>query len=169
MLWALIAAQKASTLSEWIVLMLIGGICIIASAIDLRTFLLPNIFTYSGAVIVLGASYLGLLSTGFADSLVGALVGPFILWAIAALFTLVRNIDGLGFGDVKFMMMLGGLVGWQGLSWLILIASTSALVFALFYLKGKENMARTPIPFGPFLALGACLTYIYFPKLQVLL
>ncbi|WP_290919588.1 A24 family peptidase [Halodesulfovibrio sp.] len=169
MSWALLSLQRASTLSEWIILMLIGGICIVASAIDLRTFLLPNVFTYSGAVIVLGASYVGLLSTSFADSLSGAIVGPFILWAVAALFKLAKNMDGLGFGDVKFMVMLGGFVGWQGLSWLILIASISALIFALFYLKGKDDITRTPIPFGPFLALGACVTYVYLPKIQALL
>lgn len=169
MFWALMAAQSASTFFEWVVLMLIGGICIIASAIDLRTFLLPNVLTYSGAVIVLGASFSGLLSISFADSLAGAIVGPSILWAVAALFKLARNMEGLGIGDVKFMVMLGGLVGWQGLSWLILVASASALIFALFYLKGKDNMTRTPIPFGPFLALGACVTYVYLPKLQVLL
>lgn len=166
MTWALLAAQQATSISEWTILMVIGGICIVASAIDFRTFLLPNILTFSGALLVLGASFLGLLPIEFIDSLLGAAFGALSLWIIAALFKLVRNMDGLGFGDVKFMVMLGGLVGWQGLSWLILCASTTALLYAIFHLRNKEDITTTPIPFGPFLALGACITFLYQTDFQ---
>lgn len=166
MTWALLAAQQATSIYEWLILMIIGGICIVASAIDFRTFLLPNILTYSGAIIVLGASFFQLLPINVIDSLLGAVFGALLLWLAAVLFKLARNIEGLGFGDVKFMVMLGGLIGWKGLSWLILCASGTALFFAIFYLHGKKDATQTPIPFGPFLALGTCITFLYQAKLE---
>ena len=166
MTWAVLAAQQAASIEEWLVLMLLGGICIVASAIDLHTFLLPDYLTYSGAAIALGASFFGLLPIEFTDALLGASIGALLLWGVAAIFKIVRNIDGLGFGDVKFMVMLGALVGWQGLSWLLLCASGTALIFALFHLRGQKDMTTIPIPFGPFLALGAAITFLYGTNLQ---
>lgn len=161
MCWAVLAAMHTSSPAEWITLMVIGGICIVASAIDLRTFLLPDVLTYSGAVLVLLASYAGFLQVTFVDALLGAVIGAFALWAIAALYKLIRKIDGMGLGDVKFMFMLGALVGWQQLSILILVASSCALVFCIVSLRGKSNLATTYIPFGPFLASGALITYLF--------
>lgn len=166
MAWAVLAVQQATSIEEWLILMVIGGICIVASAIDLRTFLLPDYLTYSGAAVVLGASFFGLLPVEFTDALLGASIGSLLLWGVATLFKIIRNIDGLGFGDVKFMVMLGALVGWQGLSWLLLCASGSALIFALFHLRGQKDMTTIPIPFGPFLAFGTCITFLYGADLQ---
>lgn len=166
MVWAVLAAIHSYSIPEWVTLIIIGGICIVASGIDLHTFLLPDVLTYSGVVIVLGASYFSLLPIHFADSLIGAFVGAGLLWTLAILFKILRKIDGLGYGDVKFMLMLGGLVGWQGLSWLILCASTTALLYAICHLRNKEDITKTPIPFGPFLALGACITFLYQTEFQ---
>lgn len=161
MVWAVLATLHATTPFEWSALMVIGGICIVASAIDLRTFILPDILTYSGAVVVLGASFAGILQVDFMQSLLGAGIGAFALWAIAAVYKLIRKIDGLGFGDVKFMLMLGALVGLDYLSIFILVASVCALVFSFIALWGKKDMSTTYIPFGPFLAAGALITYLY--------
>lgn len=161
MLWAVLAAAHTADPLEWGVLMVIGGICIVASAIDLRTFILPDYLTYTGAVIVLGASYAGLLDVTFVDALLGAGIGTFSLWAIAAIYKAIRKIDGLGLGDVKFMFMLGALVGWHQLSIFILVASVCALVFCIATLRGKAGMSTIYIPFGPFLATGSLITYLY--------
>jgi leader peptidase (prepilin peptidase)/N-methyltransferase len=57
------------------------------------------------------------------------------------------------------MLMLGALVGWQGLPLTIFLASCLGLAASLFYLYRDRNKGmQTRIPFGPFLALG---TYIY--------
>lgn len=161
MLWAVLATLHASTPTEWGLLIIIGGICIVASAIDLRTYLLPDILTYSGAVIVLAASYAGILHVDFMQSLLGAFIGAFALWAISAIYKLVRKIQGMGLGDVKFMLMLGALTGVDHLSIFVLIASLCALLFSIISLRGKADISTTYIPFGPFLASGALLTYLY--------
>lgn len=168
MSWAILAARHTANIEEWLVLMIIGGICIVASAIDLRTFLLPDCLTYSGAVIVLGASFFDLLPVESTDALLGASISAILLWGVAVLFRIIRKMDGLGFGDVKFSLMLGGLVGWQGISWLLLCTSSTALIYALLHLRGHNNPTTVPIPFGPFLALGACITFFYGAELHAL-
>lgn len=161
MLWAVLAASHATNPFEWSTLMIIGGICIVASAIDLRTFILPDVLTYSGAAIVLGASYAGILHVDFMSSLLGASIGAFALWAISAIYKLIRKIDGMGLGDVKFMLMLGALTGLEHLSIFILVASVCALIFSIIAMWGKKGMSTTYIPFGPFLASGALITHLY--------
>ncbi|MCG8531432.1 MAG: A24 family peptidase [Desulfovibrionales bacterium] len=167
--WATLTALHTADPIQWGVLMIVGGICIVAAAIDLRTFLLPDILTGTGAVVVLVASWMGWLPVPFTDALVGGAIGAAVLWGLAALFKKARNIDGLGLGDVKFMGMLGALTGWQHLSFLFLLASTSALLFALVTLRGQKNMRTIPIPFGPFLAFGAAITVLYGEQMQALL
>ncbi|SIN99090.1 prepilin peptidase [Halodesulfovibrio marinisediminis] len=161
MAWAVLAALHASSPAEWGALMIIGGICLVASAIDLQTFLLPDVLTYPGAVVILAASYAGVLHIDFIQSLLGAFIGAFALWAVAALYKLIRKIDGMGFGDVKFMLMLGALTGLDHLSIFVLIASLCALLFSIISLRKKVGISTTYIPFGPFLASGALLTYLY--------
>lgn len=161
MFWAVLAATHATTYAEWVVLLAIGGICIIASAIDLRSFLLPDTLTYSGAAIVLVASYAGILHIDFMESLLGASIGAFALWAISALYKLIRKIDGMGLGDVKFMLMLGALTGINHLSIFIFMSSILALVFCIISTRGKAAISKIYIPFGPFLASGALITYLY--------
>ena len=45
------------------------------------------------------------------NSLSGAAVGAGLLWAIAELYRVVRKTDGMGFGDVKLMAMVGSFLG----------------------------------------------------------
>lgn len=161
MVWSILAISGASSYAEWLLLLLIGGICIVASAIDLRTFILPDVLTYSGAIIVLAASYTGILHVDFRQALLGGFIGAFSMWAIAALYKLIRKRDGLGLGDVKFMLMLGAMTGIHQLSTFILIASICALLFTLITTKGSSNISTRYIPFGPFLAVGAGITYLY--------
>ncbi len=46
-----------------------------------------------------------------ADSLVGAAVGATFIYAAGALYKLARNVEGMGFGDVKLMAMVGAFLG----------------------------------------------------------
>jgi leader peptidase (prepilin peptidase)/N-methyltransferase len=73
----------------------------------------------------------------------------------------LRGGEGMGTGDVKLMLVLGSLTGWQGLPLTILAGSASALLASLVYLRlpQAEGM-KTAVPFGPFLALGAILYFL---------
>ncbi|ROW57285.1 prepilin peptidase, partial [Cronobacter malonaticus] len=68
----------------------------------------------------------------------------------------LRGYEGLGYGDMKFVGALGAWHGWQLLGVLLTIASLLGLAAALivYYIKSKPPVRKTPLPFGPFLAIA---------------
>jgi leader peptidase (prepilin peptidase) / N-methyltransferase len=107
---------------------------IVLAVTDLRVRLLPDLVTWPGFAVGMvfalvlppsddSAFLLGSLSLrflhiipsdrllGFADALLGAALGSFLLWGAGAAYKLVRGREGLGFGDVKMMAMVGAFLG----------------------------------------------------------
>jgi leader peptidase (prepilin peptidase)/N-methyltransferase len=70
--------------------------------------------------------------------------------------------EAMGFGDVKFMAMIGAFIGWQGILFTLLAASVLGTAMALpARILGKGDSAFARIPFGPYLALGATIWVFY--------
>ena len=51
-----------------------------------------------------------------------------LFWLLATLYRLLKGVDGLGGGDVKLMLAIGGAVGPLGLPYAILCGSLAALL-----------------------------------------
>lgn len=69
--------------------------------------------------------------------------------------------EAMGFGDVKFMAMIGAFLGWQAVLFTILAGSvTGAIVGLVARITGRQGWS-SKIPFGPFLALGAVIWLFY--------
>lgn len=65
--------------------------------------------------------------------------------------------EAMGFGDVKFIAMIGAFLGWQAIFFTVFAASiVGAVVGILQKLVAREEWTR-PLPFGPYLTLGAIL------------
>jgi leader peptidase (prepilin peptidase)/N-methyltransferase len=104
------------------------------------------------------------------SSVIGALLGGGILYAVAWLYYLVRREYGLGMGDVKLLAAIGGWLGWQAILPTILMASVLGAVVGIFLiLLTKKATLTTAIPFGPFLVLGSILHFVYGRQLSQLL
>ncbi|MGW1420219.1 prepilin peptidase [Bradyrhizobium manausense] len=84
--------------------------------------------------------------------------------AFRAIYRWIRGYDGLGFGDVKFLAAATFWIGLRSLPALLLIALVSALASA-FLLKSAryEIDGRHAIPFGPHLAVGLWLAWVFDP------
>ncbi|MCB1086468.1 MAG: prepilin peptidase [Verrucomicrobiae bacterium] len=73
--------------------------------------------------------------------------------------------EAMGFGDVKFIAMIGAFLGWPAVIFTVFSASIfGAVVGILQKLLAKEAWAR-PLPFGPYLTLGAVLWLFAGPTL----
>lgn len=94
-------------------------------------------------------------------SLLGILVGGGLLWLVSAIYHKATGVEGMGFGDVKMLAMMGAFLGWRLALLSIFLGSTmGALVGSVFILiLGKGR--RYPLPFGTFLALGAVMAALW--------
>lgn len=156
-------AFTAATGVEMVLLAILGWLLLALSVIDHRHHILPNGLV--ALVFLTGAAALALPSSGAPlPHVVGALAGFALMAGLAGLYRRLRGIEGLGWGDAKFVAAAGLWVGWQGLPSLLLIASSSALLVALAgILLGKKLTATTRIAFGPYLCFATWLVQLYGP------
>lgn len=135
--------------------------------IDLDTLTLPNPLTQSG--LVLGLIFQGVLgflpNTSYMSGIhqlmagiVGAVLGIWLFDAIILIGSMVFGQTAMGGGDAKLAAMMGAWLGWKYL----LLAGFLACAIGAFVGGGAIALGllsrRQPMPFGPFLALGAALT-----------
>jgi leader peptidase (prepilin peptidase)/N-methyltransferase len=65
------------------------------------------------------------------DSLLGAAVGASFLYGAAAIYLRARGVEGMGFGDVKLMAMIGAFLGTRLTVLTIFTASLAGSLFGL--------------------------------------
>jgi leader peptidase (prepilin peptidase)/N-methyltransferase len=141
--------------------------------IDLQIQILPDVIDLPGVVIgvLIGASevapqYPGLrLSSSIGESLVGAGFGAGVLLAISLTYKLIRKVEGMGLGDVKMMAMIGAIVGWQPLFFLLLLSSVTGAVAGLIVAARHEEGIMVAIPFGVFLGIALLVVIFFGPTL----
>lgn len=127
--------------------------------IDLKHMYLPDIMTLPGLACALVISFFN-VEPNYIEAFIGALVGGGLLWLLAAAYKKWRGIDGLGGGDIKLLAWLGALLGYQSVSFIMLISSIAGTIFGAYFLIFKDEDSKTfAIPFGPFLIIAA---YIYY-------
>tara|TARA_B110000459_G_C16192684_1_gene308667 strand:- start:52 stop:435 length:384 start_codon:yes stop_codon:yes gene_type:complete len=97
----------------------------------------------------------------YVNSLIGGLLGYGIIWSIIFLYKLLRNKEGMGFGDAKLLAVIGFWFGWIAVPFVIFSSSIVALISVLPSLINKSKKFSTEIPFGPFIIIG-CILYIIF-------
>ena len=131
---------------------------IVLFVIDLRHRILPNAITLPG--IVAGLVFSAVLPPGWVASLVGAVLGGGILFAIAEAYYRLRGVEGLGMGDVKMLAMIGAFLGPQlTLVTLILASLTGSIIGVSIIASGRGGM-QAALPFGTFLAVGALVAAV---------
>lgn len=97
----------------------------------------------------------------FLDVVLGAGFGFGLLWLIRVLGTAVFREEAMGIGDLRMMAMIGAFLGWQGTILTLVVGSFFGTAVHLPRLR----KARTKIPFGTCLAVGAGTTSLYGSEL----
>ena len=128
-------------------------------------------------------------TSGVLDALLGAIFCGGLLWLTAWLYKVIRHRDGMGFGDVKMMFMVGTFLGLRGAFLTILIGTFLGTIVGLsvigfLFVSGwKRSLAeraskmglggiaairwaiasRYQLPLGSFLGIAALLVTFFSP------
>lgn len=183
---------------------------IVLTITDLRVRILPDVVTWPG--FILGLFFSAAVPpddaiavrltvralqrippnavVGIVAALLGAAFGSLLLWGAAALYKLVRGREGMGFGDVKMMLMVGAFLGLRGAFLTILVGTLLGSIIGLGVIVGvyaagtdrrlAERASRRglgtvdslrwaiasqyQLPLGTFLGIAA-LALVYFEPL----
>jgi leader peptidase (prepilin peptidase) / N-methyltransferase len=188
------------------------GLIIVLTITDLRVRLLPDLVNGPGFALGLFLSavlppddgttlwlsatffhrlpprYLG----GLGDALLGAAFGSLLLWGTAAVYKRIRGREGMGFGDVKMMAMVGTFLGVRATFLTILLGTLLGTLVGVgailsLYLAGwgRELAARASrrglgsvsslrwlivsqyqLPLGTFLGIAALLVVYVEPVVR---
>ena len=140
------------------------------SLIDLDTMTLPNSLTQSGLVAglvfqgtagFLQASQLPDIFKQLMVGIIGAVLGIWLFDIITVVGSMIFGQAAMGEGDAKLAAMMGAWLGWKYL----LLGGFIACAVGAFAGGGAIALGwldrRQPMPFGPFLALGAALSVFF--------
>lgn len=141
----------------------LGWTLLTLAVIDHRHMTLPDALNLP--LIPAGLAVAALTPSGaFVHHMAGVVAGAASLGAVAWVYERATGRDGLGLGDVKLFAAAGAWVGWQGLSSVLLIGAASGLAAACILAWGRGSAGpREPVAFGPYLALGLWITWLYGP------
>ena len=137
---------------------------IVITVIDLHHQIIPDVISLPGIGIGLLASFL-LPQMTFLNSLIGMLLGGGSLFLVATLYQWLFKREGLGGGDVKLLAMIGAFLGWKAVILTILLSSLIGSITGMIIMVAKGKDFKYAIPFGPFLSLGAVISFFYGEKI----
>jgi leader peptidase (prepilin peptidase) / N-methyltransferase len=133
--------------------------------------ILPDEFTLGGILIGLAfAPFInaepGILALLFwnqlsppwirlADAAFAAAVCGGMMWFIRWVYEKVRHREGMGFGDVKMMAMIGAFLGLRGALLAMIVGSLIGAVLGLGFVVLRKKDLTFEMPFGSFLGVAA--------------
>ena len=126
---------------------------IVLFVIDLEHRILPDVVTLPG--IVVGFLFSFFMPPGWFDSLLGMLLGAGTLWLMGEAYFYLRKEEGMGFGDVKMLGMIGAFLGWKLMLLTLFLSSFLGSIIGLGVIAFKRGDMKYALPFGTFLAVGA--------------
>lgn len=129
--------------------------CFMLSVIDLKSFKIPNKYTFPLIIIMILFSLLSLNT--FLNSLFGLLAGFFAIFLLQ-----VINPNGIGGGDAKLCALLGILLGFPNIVYGILGGFVLGGLFALILLKMKLISKKDYIPYGVYFFIASIIVYFIF-------
>jgi len=140
------------------------GWALVALAVaDFKYLLLPDFLTLPLVAAGLAANWFLDPATPIAH-VIGAAVGFGAVMVLRFIYERLRGREGMGVGDAKLLAAAGAWTGWAGLSSVLAIAAVSALIFALLRgARARHLSLADSVPFGPFLAGGLWIVWLYGP------
>ncbi|MBZ5201217.1 prepilin peptidase [Planomicrobium chinense] len=140
---------------ELIVALIFVSLLVIITVSDIAYMLIPDKVLLPVGIVLLALRLFIPLDPWW-DALLGAAVGFGILLLIA-----VISKGGMGGGDIKLFFVIGLVLGTSGTLLTLFFASLIGAIAGIVQLRVRNQDRKTPVPFGPSIALGAVITYFW--------
>lgn len=132
-------------------------------AIDLPGIGVGLLIGWLSSTVVGGAL---IMADGLVDSLMGAAAGAVLTLVIIGAYWLVRRVEGMGYGDVKMLAMIGAAVGWRAMLAVVFLASVSGAATGIALAVRRRTDLQFALPFGVFLGFGFLVVLFFGPTLS---
>lgn len=145
---------------------------------DMEEQILPDELTLGGSVLGLviacfipvpGALLLALFPAwkpiwrSMLEIGLGIALLAFPMWLLGFLYEKVRHREGLGFGDVKLVVLMSTFLGFENCVFATMLGAIGgSLIGVVYCLVTRRKMSETHLPFGSFLCAGAAIVPIIY-------
>lgn len=144
---------------ELVVALLFISLLIIITVSDIQYMLIPNKILLPFGLVLFILRFFSPLSPWW-DSLAGAVIGFGILLLIG-----IVSKGGMGGGDIKLFFVIGLVLGTLHTLLTLFLAALIGSIVGIIILRIKGKGRKTPIPFGPSIAVGAIIAYFFGTEL----
>lgn len=139
------------------------SVVLILTVIDWRYMILPTgVIVFGSVVAVVGKGMLAYLhhdSSIMIKSILGGIIGYGVVALVFYVCLWVMKKEGMGYGDVRYLGMIGLFTSPSLVFLTLLIGSVIGSIYGLIlYRRNKESLE---FPFGPFLSIGALISLFY--------
>lgn len=138
---------------------------IVATFIDFDFQIIPDEITLGGLVvgIILSVIFPSLHGVsgwilGLKQAVIGLLAGGGSIYMIGKIGEMIFKKESMGGGDVKFLAMIGSILGWK---FAILIFFVAPFFGAIVGIIAKIRKGAELIPYGPYLSLATFLVILW--------
>lgn len=131
------------------------SLCVTVTVADLKYMLIPNKILLFFAPILIVLRFLFMEAPWWHYVLGGFFGGGLILLIV------VLTKGGMGMGDVKLFALCGLVLGIGPAVLAFMLACAFGTVVGVLLIALKAVKRKQPIPFGPWLALGTLVAYLY--------
>ncbi len=155
-------------LSGWGIMgCLLSSVMLVLTLIDWEEMILPTsviMFGTVGAFICRGVmSYYQSDWQIMWEGVYGGIVGYLLLASVFYITLKVFKKEGMGYGDVRYLGMIGCFTSWTGVLLTLFISSIIGAIYGIIQLRIKKE--SVPFPYGPFLSIAGWLAFFYGDQL----
>ena len=83
------------------------------------------------------------------------------MWGVGEAYLRLRGIEGMGFGDVKMMAMVGAFLGAPLALLTIMLGSLLGSIIGLLFIRLANKTREYELPFGTFLSFAGIIAVLY--------
>jgi len=155
LVYAVIGIEPELFVGLWLICILVN-----ITQTDLEQMIIPNSIVITGLIGAIGLRA-WVHPHSYWNYFIAMFVGSGILLLLGWSFEKLVKREAMGGGDIKLYTFIGILLGIQLTLLSLFVASILGLLYGFIQFIRKQSMMQREIPFGPFIAGGSILVYLW--------